>query len=321
MDEPFRTLTGILERDRPVLVQTHDFPDHDALGAAYALSELLARRGHRCSIAYGGRIQSISLASMVSKLGIAIENFADACAKPDFQTIVVDGSPAGGTIATVAGTLTGVIDHHPPRRKIIIPFADVRPTTGACCSIIWTYWKEAGETPDEITATALLAGIQLDTDFLSRRVSVTDLEAHAALYFLGNCDLAREIVRTSLEISQLPALGQAFSSATVEGSVIIAELQGDYTSELLSVMADFLLRLREISFAVAVETGGDEFRLSARSRDLALDAGLILSRSLAGIGSGGGHPHMAGGSIRKEEYPGKDGLLRRIMESIAEEQK
>ena len=41
--DPFRTLIGILDPARPVLVQTHDFPDHDAVGSAYGLSELLRR--------------------------------------------------------------------------------------------------------------------------------------------------------------------------------------------------------------------------------------------------------------------------------------
>jgi nanoRNase/pAp phosphatase (c-di-AMP/oligoRNAs hydrolase) len=316
MDAPFRTLTELLDRNRPVLVQTHDFPDHDAVGAAYALCELLQRRDFSCSMTYGGLIQSISLSEMIAKLFIKLEDFGEACATSGFQTIVVDGSPAGGTIKKVAGSLVGVIDHHPARRPIRCPFIDVRPETGSCSSIIWTYWKEAGEVPDRTAATALIAGIQLDTDFLSRRVSRTDLDALSDLFFLGNNTLAREVVRTALRLDQLPDIGKAFSSTAVEGAVIVAELEGDYSSELLSVLADFLLRLQEITFAVVIETGGNECRLSARTRDAELDAGLVLSKALAGIGSGGGHPHMAGGIVRKEKYSGKADFLRRIADGI-----
>ena len=106
----------------------------------------------------------------------------------------------------------------------------------------------------------MIAGIQLDTDFLSRRVSRTDLDAHSDLFFLGNNALAREVVRTALRLDQLPDIGKAFSSTAVDGEVIVAELEGDYSSELLSVLADFLLRLREITFAVVIETGGNECR-------------------------------------------------------------
>ena len=41
MEEKLSTLCSVLSKDQPVLVQTHDFPDHDALGAAYALLKLL----------------------------------------------------------------------------------------------------------------------------------------------------------------------------------------------------------------------------------------------------------------------------------------
>ena len=123
-------------------------------------------------------------------------------------------------------------------------------------------------------------------------------------------------MRTALRLDQLPDIGKAFSSTLVDGKVIVAELEGDYSSELLSVLADFLLRLREITFAVVIETGGTECRLSARTRDADLDAGFILLKALAGIGSGGGHPHMAGGIVKKEKYPGKADFLRRIVDGI-----
>jgi nanoRNase/pAp phosphatase (c-di-AMP/oligoRNAs hydrolase) len=307
-------LISVLDRDRPVLVQTHDFPDHDAMGAAYALCELLERRGFRCSMTYGGKIQSISLDSMIRKLGIDLVDFPAARENAAFQTVIVDGAPGGGTVETVAGTLVGYIDHHPAPKSAIarfsdVRFVDVRIDVGSCSTIVWTYWKESGEKPDRTSATALLAGIQLDTDFLSRRVSPVDLEAHAALYFLGDPELSREIVHTSLSVAELPDIGQALSTAAHRGPIVVAELSGDYPSELLSVLADFLLRLRETEFSVVAETGGNDCRLSARSRNPALDAGLVLSRSLAGLGSGGGHPHMAGGIMPRGRYPGKEALL------------
>lgn len=178
----FATLCALLDPSRPVLIQTHDFPDHDAVGAAYGLCELLLRHHFHCTMTYGGLIQSISLASMVDRLDISLVSFAEATRNSAYQTIVVDGSPASGTVKIVAGTLIAVIDHHPQRRTLTCPFTDIRTDVGSCSSIIWTYWQEVNEEPDKTTATALLAGIQLDTDFLSRRVSKTDLDAHYDLF-------------------------------------------------------------------------------------------------------------------------------------------
>jgi len=317
MEYPFRTLLEQLDIGRPVLIQTHDFPDHDAVGAAYALCELLLRRQFECAMTYGGLIQSISLAAMINRLDIRLIPFPEACGNPLYQTIVVDGSPAGGTVKTVAGTLIGVIDHHPAHKKMKFPFLDLRTDVGSCSAIIWTYWQEAGETPDRTTATALLAGIQLDTDFLSRRVSRTDLDAHYELFFQGNNELAREVVRTALSVQQLSEIGHAFSSFLIHDFILITEVHGDYSSELLSVLADFLLRLQEITFVVVIEVRGTEYHLSARTRDRFIDTGYIIRKVLAGIGTGGGHPHMAGGLIRSELYPGAERFLQMMTETIA----
>jgi nanoRNase/pAp phosphatase (c-di-AMP/oligoRNAs hydrolase) len=339
---PLEALLSVLTAKRPVLIQTHDFPDHDAVGAAFGLCELLSRRGFSCSIAYGGSIQSISLSEMIKELNIelipldvALQARGDtqstagspapnsaqmpgnAQTPADAQTIVVDGSPASGTVRAVAGHLTAVIDHHPARKRLSVPFADVRLDVGSCAAIVWTYWKEAGEEPEGAAATALLAGIQLDTDFLSRRVSKTDLDAHHDLFFRGNHELARAIVRTSLSVDQLADIARAFSSVRVTDGALLAEVSGDYPAELLSVLADFLLRLREVSFVVVIEVRGPEFRLSARTRDRAIDTGHVIRHALAGIGSGGGHPHMAGGIIKPERYPGGDAFLARIVDEIA----
>lgn len=317
MTRRFAELARILDPARPVLVQTHDFPDHDAVGAARGLLILLERSGFRAGITWGGLVQGISLASMIDRLGIVPVPFSDAMAGGDWQTITVDGSPFAGTVREVPGTLIGVVDHHPARKPVTCAFSDVRPNVGSCSAIVWTYWEEQGEIPDATTATALLAGIQLDTDFLSRHTSQTDLDAHYALFALGDPELARDVVRTSLSIDQLSDIGRAFSEYRIVDKTLFVEVHGDYAQELLSVLADFLLRLREIDFAAVIEVRGDEYRVSARSRSPILDAGHILRKVLAKIGAGGGHPHMAGGIIRPRDYPGPDAFLESLAAEIA----
>lgn len=309
-------LESLLDRQQPVLIQTHDFPDHDALGAACGLCELLLRHGFDARMVYGGLLQSISLQTMIDRLEIPVERLETNTGSNNFQTIVVDGSPVNRTVRQTAGPLIGVIDHHPARRALHCPFVDIRPQMGSCSAIIWQYWKEANETPDRTTATALLAGIQLDTDFLSRRVTPDDLEAHYHLFTLADVDLAREVVRTSMDVTQLPIIGDALRTCYINGTFLYTELCGDYTSELLSVLADFLLRLREITFVVVAEIRGTEYHLSARTRDRTIDAGFVVRTALEDIGSGGGHPHMAGGVMKAEAWPGREEMIKRLETAI-----
>ncbi|ULQ60910.1 DHH family phosphoesterase [Brucepastera parasyntrophica] len=317
MERAFQTLTSILDRKKKVLIQTHDFPDHDAVGSAYGLCELLLRMDYSCFITYGGPLQSISLSQMIEKLEIHMTPLEELDNSQEYQTIVVDGSPALGTVKTLAGKLVGIIDHHPVRKKTTAPFVDIRPEVGSCSSIIWTYWNEAGEIPDRTTSTALLAGIKLDTASLSRRVSKTDLDAHYHLYFTGDSYLAQQFISVSLSITQLPDIARAMQFYHRKNTILFLEVHGDYPNELLSVLANFLLQLREITFAVVLEKEGPEYRLSARSREKDIDTGYVICNALKNMGTGGGHPEMAGGVIRAKDYPGANKFLKLIAQEVA----
>ncbi len=47
---------GTVSLQKPVLIQTHDFPDHDAMAAAYGLQQLLLRFNVHPRIVYRGII-------------------------------------------------------------------------------------------------------------------------------------------------------------------------------------------------------------------------------------------------------------------------
>ena len=84
MKEKLSMLCSVLSKDQPVLIQTHDFPDHDALGAAYALLKLLESYGYKMEIAYGGHIQSLLLIEFVEYLGcplLKLDEIDDLCRK------------------------------------------------------------------------------------------------------------------------------------------------------------------------------------------------------------------------------------------------
>ncbi|MFA6505895.1 MAG: DHHA1 domain-containing protein [Treponemataceae bacterium] len=301
-----------------VLVQPHDDPDHDAVASAFGLARLLSRSGFAPHIRHRGRVRSHSLMAMVSELEIPLERVHCEGAEKieDCPCIILDGSPTYSNAKPLGSPLLGVIDHHPNPGLIECPFVDNRVSYGACASIVSDYWKESGWEPDRACATALLMGIQMDTDFLSRRVSPADLDAHRRLFFNADWEFSTSVMKGSLSIDDLPALRLAAQEARIEGGIFFTVIPLDCTQEVISIMADFFLRLKEIALTVIVEAGGGRYHVSVRSKTSELSAAAIVRRALIGIGRGGGHDHMAGGVIEPGLYPGEESLLVRFVDAV-----
>ncbi len=312
---PFSRRVALLDRGRPVVIQTHDYPDLDAVASAWALAELLGTQGISALCRYRGPIRSRSLARMIAELGIPLAPPQEP--EDDAALIVVDGSPTNGNVGIEDDQhLVGVIDHHCSTTAPCAPFLDLRPELAACSTIICGYWAEARREPPREVATALLAGIQSDTDFLSRRASPVDFEAYATLFRLGDFPRASRIVRTVLDLPELGLAVQALGAAEARDGLLWALLPGPCGQEVLAVIAEFVLRVEELRAAVVAEKGEGGVHLSVRSKDPSLSAFAMIKDALAGLGSSGGHSHSAGGFIPDATYPGEAALRERFFAFI-----
>ncbi|MCA1950205.1 MAG: DHHA1 domain-containing protein [Treponema sp.] len=304
--------------DNLILVQTHDFPDHDAVASAFGLGRLLERLSFKVRLVHRYPIRSHSLNAMIRDLNIPLEQISGEldpeCAEA--PCILVDGSPNNANAHPLSSNLIAVIDHHVNPGELPLPFVDIRTSYGACSSIIADYWQEAELIPDRQTATALLMGIQIDTDFLSRRVSPADLDAHHRLFFQADWQFSTQVVKASLSIPDLQAFNYATNHFYTQGNLFFTMLPTDCTQELISILADFFLRLREIAVSVIVESGGTRYHVSVRSRTPDISAATVVRLALAGIGEGGGHDHMAGGIINPAAHLDEQALFRRFVKAV-----
>lgn len=301
-----------------ILVQSHDFPDHDAVASAFGLGRLLERLGFKVRLVHRYPIRSHSLTAMVNQLHIPLERVDDVLPSTisNEPCIIIDGSPNNTNAIPLTANLIAVIDHHINPGELQAPFIDIRTSYGACSSIIADYWEEADLIPDRDTATALLMGIQIDTDFLSRRVSPADLDAHHRLFFHADWQFGTQMVKASLSISDLKAFNHATNHYHTQDNLFFTLLPMDCSQELISILADFFLRLREIMVTVIVEAGGDRYHVSVRSRSPDISAGTVIKLALAGIGEGGGHDHMAGGFIHAAAPIDEMAIFRRFIKAI-----
>lgn len=307
---------------KKLAIQTHDFPDHDALASAWALSRLLSRIGYRVPVIYRGKIQSHALMAMVKELDIQL--FEVQIDKEDqwqdWQIILVDGSPNKSNAQPIGREVFGVIDHHPQPGNLDCPWVEIRSSYGSCSSIVADLWQEAGIELDQKTATALLMGIQMDTDFLSRGVSPMDLAAFHRIFFIADWQFGTRTLKTSLAIDDLDKIEMAISRCKLRPPLLFTEIPVNCRPELISVLADFFLRLKEVLVSVIIEAGGDQYRISIRSRDEKFCANDLIGYMVQGVGKGGGHEHMAGGAILPHHYPRADYLYKRCLTYVEEQE-
>ncbi|MDR1315450.1 MAG: DHH family phosphoesterase [Spirochaetales bacterium] len=335
----FQDLLGVLDKDKPVIIQAHDYPDHDAIASGFSLLHLLRKFGFSCEFCYGGEMQGFSVAGVARELLIPVVPASSLNIPEQAQIILVDGIAGNMNVTNLLNRpLTGIIDHHqPPACVPECPFVDIRPSFGSCSTIIYQYYLETMTEPPRDVATALLTGIMMDTAQMTRGVDAADLAAFSGLFFKSDWEESAYILRNSFSVQDIPVLRYAFDHYYTQGQVCFVELESARVGaagggsddgaigagvkspirpELLGLISDYFLRMTEIHFVVTVETGSEVCRLSLRSENPRLPADLVIKRALQGIGSGGGHSHMSGGTMPAGLNPGSGELRKKFLDVI-----
>lgn len=312
-------LCSHIDENRRVVIQAHDFPDHDAVASAFGLAFLLERRGLKPVLCYGGSIQSDSLSEAIKLMNIPIGSCKSAGLDDSVQLILVDGFMGNRNMTGLPGTVVGVIDHHTPPEEPDCPYHDIRPDYGSCSTIVFEYFQAADAPLKKNIATMLLMGLMMDTAFMTRGVAPVDLEAFSTLFFQGDWETGSRLLKNSLSLSDLGLFREAINACEVADDFAFVPLQQECSAEAMALIADFFLGLREIQFVVVVEPDRDEYRLSVRSEDDIRPSDVIIRRALNGIGAGGGHVHMGGGSIPRDLFPGEQGLRKRFLMALGKE--
>jgi nanoRNase/pAp phosphatase (c-di-AMP/oligoRNAs hydrolase) len=314
-DRSYNSLVSILSPSKIVVIQTHDRPDIDAVSSAYALSALLRLSGIANICIVKGPVKSKSLENLCAYLGASVCDNAEVPGN-ECDIVVVDALPENGNVSLVPGTLKAAIDHHESSGRTRATYVDIRPEVGSCCSIIASYWAEAGCKPDTLIATALLAGIYADTDFLAREVGRLDIEAFAMLAEDADMEKAANMVKIALDSSDLSGIADALANAVTEGDKLFAVIEEPCRLEAPAILADLALRASDIRIAVIAIVDKAGYRISARSRDRDAPAWQLVKQALDGIGSSGGHFRGAGGYVPQGSFPGNAQLKELFFEAV-----
>ncbi|WP_227130990.1 DHH family phosphoesterase [Halorubellus salinus] len=307
-------------KDR-VAILTHDSPDPDAIASAAALQAIAESLGVDADICYLGDIGHQENRAFVNLLGIELLNWADVEDHDEYDTIaLVDHAKSGEAIDLDVDVL---IDHHEPEEEYDAAFVDIRPAMSSTSTILTKYIQEFDMNVDEAVATALLYGIREETLDFKRDTTPADLTAAAYLYPFANHDLLEQVESPSMSPETLDVLAEAIQSREVQGSHLVSNAGFVRDRDALAQAAQHLLNLEGITTTAVFGIGEDRIYLAARSKDIRMNIGKMLSDAYGDIGEAAGHSTQASAEIPLGIFTGietnddnRDTLLQLTEEAV-----
>lgn len=289
--------------DRPVYVQTHNYPDPDALAAGHGLCMLLRHKGLNATLCYDGELDKRACKKMVDTFKICATPLNQLPKLPqNAMVICVDSQRGNGNVTELRGEVSACIDHHPTFAVTEDNFQDLR-CVGACSSLVAEYFQMLGIAPDRDTASALLYGMQVDTHRFSRGVTELDIAMLGFLNDFCDGDALRRVTSNTMAFADLKAYANAIENLKVYGVAGFAQIDFACSNDLVAMISDFFLGLSEIDLSVVYCRREDGIKFSVRSKLSEIHAGDWIHSALREWGIGGGHSYMAGGVLSPENIP------------------
>lgn len=300
MTSQLETLLKATSRAQRVLILTHNDPDPDAIGSAVALRHLLVSvQSVPVTIAYRGIIGRAENKALVRYLDHPLQQLTRADLAPPVAVALVDTQPGAGNSPLRKPTdVTLVIDHHPWHADTAAAhFADVRSEVGATSTILTEYLRAAGIDLPVSIATALFYGIKSDTLGLGRSGTRADIEAYAFLVPQSDSRALFEIERAQVPGDYFRSLVEAVRATRIYRGILIAFVGEMKYPDLAAEIADWLMRMKGIQWAICFGAHKEYVNIAIRTREQGGDA-VRLAQAVAGDGgTAGGHSSMAGAQV------------------------
>jgi nanoRNase/pAp phosphatase (c-di-AMP/oligoRNAs hydrolase) len=301
---PAPRLLGFLSRRRrslsPLLILTHDYPDPDALAAAFGL-HYLAREGFgvQSRIAYRGALGREENRTMVRLLDIPARKLRTDDLKQHRRVALVDTQPAFENNPFPARRRpTLVLDQHASQTNPSAELALIDPTCGATCVMVAQALLQSGLRIPRKLATALVYGVLSDTLDLYRARRPDIIETY--LLLLSRCDV-RRLTRIQNPVRSrrfFASVARGVRDAAARGPLIVSHLGPVDSPDLVSQIAEFLLAYEKARWVLCTGRYADMLHMSLRTSGTRTSAGTVLRDVSPDPGLAGGHGAIAGGAYR-----------------------
>lgn len=296
-----------LEKFDNIIIQTHDNPDADALGAGYGLYCYFKEKGKNARLVYSGRnrITKANLVLMVKKLDIPVEYIQPGSMEiSEGLLITVDCQYGAGNVTKIPGENVAIIDHH----QVEIPdvkLSRIHPTLGSCSTLVWKMLEEEQyEIKDIKMGTALYYGLYTDTNQFSEINNPWDMDMREMIPF--NKGLVTLFRYSNLSLQELEIAGIAMIRNIYNDDYKFSLIKAQKCDpNLLGLISDFLLQVDGVNTCLVYNETEAGFKISVRSCIKEVKANELAEYITQDMGSGGGHLEKAGGFIRRTKYEQK----------------
>ena len=290
-------------KDAPdeVFIQPHNVPDPDAIASSLGIFYLLSQRGiKKLGIVYDQEIEKANSLRMLELFNVPIIRAADAYTLGEEDwAVLVDAQKGNANITDLPTDEVAAIDHHEYKGNLGYQFEDIRPKVGACSSIIAEWFFENNIEPPRVIATALLYGIFMDTDNLTRGASDFDINMFYKLYNLSDIEMIVELKGNEISVKDLELYAEAFKTVELYDELAFLRLS-NVNDSLLGAAGDIVVSVSGVHIVVAYSVREAGIKFSIRSTSGKVLASELVRYIVKDFGVGGGHDNMAGGFIPAE---------------------
>jgi nanoRNase/pAp phosphatase (c-di-AMP/oligoRNAs hydrolase) len=295
MKNKLQILIEQLKNAGRVYIQPHDIPDPDAIACSYALKFLLDINNIKAKIIHVQTIEKANSKKMIELFDIKMYVKNEMRYNEDDYVILVDTQLGNSNITNLINQNIMVIDHH----EIINEnnnyiYGDIRSNVGACSSIIAEYFLNDKIDLTKNVATALLYGIMMDTDNLTRCVSDLDIKMFYYLYNQANISSIKSLKLNQIVKSDLIAYAKALNNVEIYGYLGFVHIE-NCNDSLLGTISDMVNTIEGVLIVIAYAKREDGVKFSIRSGTSKVKANNLMRYIMNDIGVGGGHDEMAGG--------------------------
>jgi len=309
VEELDKHIQGIIAKqtdEKPVraAIFGHAFPDPDCIGSQMGMAWLLLKKYNiEADCFYHGEISHPQNSAMTNLLDPNLIKTEEYKAEKYSLNILVDTVPHNAGTGGKEVEWDLVIDHHKDININGCKAQFIHVKTGSCAAIVYSimeelagnepYWLDEDNDYDCRVATALIAGIVTDTEYMMSSDS-TELEfdAFKNLFPFRSANHLRDIVFFKRPKAWIEMSAHACREAEIDGegyAIVGLGLIPEKQRDIVAAVADEMLTWASVESAIAFAVvGSDKLVGSVRSANASLSVSELCKKLGGKYGSGGG---------------------------------